>query len=196
MKQAFWIVVVSASFGLLACSDSATSTPDAAGTTDAPPVVISDADCAAFAHNAATASAGCGSPFPTGAEATLTTFCKKGVASAATCGGNPAAGLACFKTPDATDFQCLAGEAYPACNGDLAAALGMYCVVALGNPQCASGIKCEFNADCSGNSACNDATGQCFSKNAYCVGMPCTFDADCPTNEKCNSAEHACVARG
>ena len=179
-----------------ACSDGASSTsPDAATSVDAPPTVLTDVDCPAFARNAVTASATCGSPLPSNAEATLTSFCKKGVKAAAMCGGDPAAGLACFKTAEATDFACLAGGIYPACDGDLPAALGMYCVVALGNPQCASGIKCDFDVDCSGNSACNDATGQCFSKAAYCIGLPCTFDVDCPTDEKCNSAEHACVGR-
>lgn len=192
----FTLLVASHTVGFAACSDSATSAaPDAATTNDAPVPALSDADCPAFARNAVAASATCGAPLPSNAEAILTSFCKKGVKAAAVCGGDPAAGLACFKTADATDFACVATAIYPSCDGDLPAALGMYCVIALGNPQCASGIKCNFDADCSGNSACNDATGQCFAKAASCIGLPCTFDVDFPSNEKCNDAEHACVAR-
>jgi hypothetical protein len=69
----------------------------------------------------------------------------------------------------------------------------MYCLVALGNPSCATGVKCNFDADCSNGLECNGATGQCFSKTAYCIGLPCDFDADCPNNEKCNNAEGVCI---
>ena len=121
-------------------------------------------------------------------------MCRRGVAKAAACGANPAGGLACFRSPDPTDWVCAGGEPYPACDGDLGAALGMYCVLAMGNPQCASGVACTFDADCGGGLECNGATGECFSKDAYCVGLPCTFDADCPNGETCNSTEGACVA--
>jgi hypothetical protein len=184
------------SFHSVGCggNDGTTATPDA-GKPDANISSLNEADCVGFAKGAVSASATCGQPLPAGAETTLTNFCKKGIRGAAMCGGDPAGGLACFKTPDADDYQCAAGNAYPACGGDLASALGMYCLVSLGNPQCASGIKCNFDLDCGGNTACNDATGQCFSKSASCIGLPCKFDLDCPSNEKCNDAEHACVAR-
>ena len=69
----------------------------------------------------------------------------------------------------------------------------MFCIVALGNPACASGIQCEFNSDCSNGLSCNGATGQCFDTSAYCIGLPCEFNSDCPANETCNNAEGACV---
>jgi hypothetical protein len=156
---------------------------------------LNKADCAAFANNAVAAQSTCGAPLPTGAAATLQADCEKGVDAAAMCGGNPAGGLACFRTADATDFACQLGNLSPACNGDLASALGMWCLVSLGNPSCASGIHCQFDVDCSGNQACNSKLGQCFSKSSSCLGLPCTFDVDCPSAEKCNSAEGACVAR-
>jgi hypothetical protein len=156
---------------------------------------LNKADCAAFAANAVTAQASCGAPAPSNGAATLQTACERGVDGAAACGGNPAGGLACFRTPDATDYVCQLGNIFPACNGDLAAALGMYCLVSLGNPSCASGIHCEFDTDCSGSTACNSKTGQCLSKAASCIGLPCTWDTDCPSAEKCNSAEGACVGR-
>jgi hypothetical protein len=156
---------------------------------------VDTAKCTPFAKSFADASTACGTPVSPSEQAALEGFCKKGATVAAMCGGNPAGGLDCFATPDPTDWTCQLGAIYPACNGDLASALGALCIVALGNPRCASGIKCQFDVDCSGNSACNDATGQCFDKGAYCIGMPCMFDVDCPTNEKCNGAEHACVGR-
>ncbi|HEY5925224.1 MAG TPA: hypothetical protein VIV11_26255, partial [Kofleriaceae bacterium] len=162
---------------------------------DGPPSSALDpADCTPFAQSLATAAMTCGTSLPAGGQAAFEGWCKKGVASAAMCGGNPGAGLDCFASPDPKDWICLAGEPYPACNGDLAAALGALCVVALGNPQCASGVKCTYDADCSTGLACNSRTNQCMSKNAYCVGLPCTYDADCPTGHRCNSTENACIA--
>jgi hypothetical protein len=171
------------------------------GDDDGPPVdgnggnTLDPAKCTAFAQSAASAAMTCGNPLPAGGQDQLVTFCKKGVSAAAMCGGNPAGGLDCFASPDPNDWVCQVGDIYPACNGDLASALGMYCLVALGNPSCATGIMCEFDADCPNGASCNGATGQCFAKNAYCIGLPCQFDADCPTNEKCNGAEHACIGR-
>lgn len=165
---------------------------------DAPPSSgLDPSTCTPFAQSFANAAQTCGTPLPGGGQAAFEGFCRKGVTVAASmCGGSPSGGLACFGTPDASDWTCALGEPYPSCNGDLAAALGALCVIALGNPRCASGIKCNFDADCSGsNGSCNGATKQCFDKTAYCIGLPCTFDADCPANEMCNGAEHACVGK-
>ena len=129
-----------------------------------------------------------------GGQAALEGWCKKGITAASMCGGNPAGGLECFATPDATDWTCIAGDAYPACNGDIAAALGAWCLVALGNPSCATGVKCTYDADCSSGLVCNSRTDQCMSKSAYCVGLPCTYDADCPDGHRCNSTENMCIA--
>jgi hypothetical protein len=183
-------------FVMAACGGSSTPGGDDDTAPDAPvSSTLDPADCAGVAHNFVAAAADCGTPLPGSAEATFKGFCERGIPAAAQCGGNPAAGLDCFVSPDATDFVCQLGEPYPACNGDLAAALGMYCVIALGNPSCTSGIHCEFDLDCSNGLACNGATGQCFDKSAYCIGLPCEFDLDCPSNETCNGAEHACVGR-
>lgn len=162
---------------------------------DAPPSTstLDPADCAALAANAVDAQESCGGSVPGGGQMALQTFCERGIGKAAMCGGNPAAGLDCFAQYDASDWACYAGDAYPACNGDLAAALGAYCLLALGNPQCASGIACQYDADCSSGMKCNGATEQCVAENAYCVGLPCQYDADCPTGQKCNGAESACV---
>jgi hypothetical protein len=149
--------------------------------------------CTALAQSAATAASTCGTPLPAGGQASLEQWCRKGVTVAAACGGNPAGGLACFASPAPSDWVCELGQPYPSCGGDLGSALGAYCLIASGNPSCASGIACDFDVDCSGNSACNSVTKQCMSKAAYCIGLPCAFDVDCPSNEKCNSAEHACV---
>jgi hypothetical protein len=184
-----------------ACTTSSMPGGDDIGDDDGPPPDsgsvshLDPASCTGFAQNLADAATTCGTSLPSGAQAAFEGWCKKGVTAAEMCGGNPAAGLDCFESSDPTDWVCYFGDAYPACNGDLAAALGAMCVVALGNPSCASGIQCEYDVDCSGNSACNGATGQCFNKSAYCIGLPCTYDVDCPSNEKCNGAEHACVAR-
>ena len=172
---------------LTACGSPGNSEPDA------PQQHLDAAKCTAFAQSAVTAATTCGSPLPAGAQASLETMCKKGVTVAAMCGGNPAGGLDCFASPDPTDWVCQLGQAYPSCNGDLGAALGAYCLIASGNPQCASGIHCQYDVDCSGNTVCNSATSQCMSKTAYCIGLPCQYDVDCPNQEKCNSAEHACV---
>jgi hypothetical protein len=178
-----------------ACGGPGGGTPPGDDTLDVDAPVVSQldpADCTAIAQNFVTAAQTCGTQLPGGAQAQLETMCKKGIASAELCGGNPTAGFDCFATFDSTDWVCAAGEPFPACNGDLAASLGMYCVLALGNPSCASGIRCEFDADC-GGAECNGATGQCFDKGAFCVGLPCEFDADCPTGQTCNGAERACV---
>jgi hypothetical protein len=169
-------------------SDGQPSTVDAPSTTHLDPN-----KCAAFAQSMATAATTCGTPLPAGAQAQVEQWCRKGVTVAAMCGGDPAAGLDCFATSATTNWVCQLGQPYPYCNGDLAAALGAYCLMASGNPACASGITCAFDADCSGDSVCNSATKQCMQKNAYCIGLPCSFDVDCPSGEKCNSAEHACV---
>lgn len=184
-------------FVLAACDNGGSSSMG----DDVPPVdggsntpMLDPADCTAFAASLAAAGTTCGTPLPSGAQASFEQWCKKGIASAAMCGGDPAAGLDCFATPDATDWQCVGSLGpYPACNGDLAAALGSFCLIALGNPQCASGIHCQFDADCSNGTKCNSATEQCVGENAYCIGLPCRFDADCPNHEKCNGAEGACV---
>jgi len=149
--------------------------------------------CAAFAQSAATAASTCGTPLPAGGQASIEQWCRKGVTVAAACGGDPAGGLACFASPDPSDWVCQDGQPYPACNGDLGAALGAYCLMASGNPSCASGIHCAYDVDCSSGMVCNSATSQCMLKSAYCIGLPCAYDVDCPTHEKCNSAEHACV---
>ena len=149
--------------------------------------------CAAFAKSASDAATTCGTSLPAGGQASLEQWCRKGVTAAAMCGGNPAGGLDCFASPDPSDWVCQLGQPYPSCNGDLGSALGAYCLIASGNPSCASGVHCSFDADCSNGMICNSATDQCMVKNAYCIGLPCAFDVDCPTNEKCNSAEHACV---
>jgi len=189
---------VSFLFALAACGGSSESgddamSPDASPGTDSPTMQLDPAACAGFAANAVSAAQTCGAPLPGGAQAQLETMCKKGVMAAELCGGSPARGLDCFETADATDWVCAGGEPYPACNGDLGASLGMYCLVALGNPSCASGIRCDFNSDCSNGMSCNGATGQCFSTSAYCVGLPCEFNADCPAGHTCNNAEGACI---
>lgn len=161
---------------------------------DAPTTQTLDpADCTAFAQSLAGAATSCGTSLPSGGQAAFEGWCKKGISAAAMCGGDPAAGLDCFATPDATDWTCLAGEPYPACNGDLGAALGAWCLVALGNPQCATGVKCNYDVDCSSGLVCNSATNQCMSKTAYCVGLPCKYDVDCPDGHRCNSAEAMCI---
>lgn len=183
---------------LVACSGSGSEMtagddePSVDGTVQ--PQQLDPADCVAFAQSFATAGQTCGTPLPSGGQAMVEQWCRKGVAGAEMCGGNPAGGLDCFATPDASDWQCVGGLGpYPACGGDLASALGALCLVALGNPQCATGIHCRFDADCSNGLVCNSATEQCMSKSAYCIGLPCRFDADCPNNETCNSAEGACI---
>jgi hypothetical protein len=181
-----------------ACGGSSMMSGDDGGGDDMPPdappmTTLDPADCTAFAQSFSAASSTCGTPFPSGGQAAIEGWCKKGIAASAMCGGNPAAGLDCFSSPDATDWVCSAGEAYPACNGDIAAALGAFCLVALGNPQCATGVKCTYDADCSSGLVCNSATDQCMSKSAYCVGLPCVYDADCPTGHRCNSTENMCI---
>jgi hypothetical protein len=181
---------------LAACSssNSGSMSPDGHGSGDGSNTTLDPADCTKFAASLATASQTCGTPLPAGAQATFEDWCKKGIPNANLCGGNPAGGLACFASPDPGDWVCLAGQPYPACDGDLGSALGALCLTTLGDPNCAgSGLHCQFDVDCSGNAACNSVTHVCFSKTAYCVGLPCAFDVDCPDNEKCNSGEHACV---
>lgn len=163
------------------------------GRTDAPSTNLDPNDCAGVAANFVAAAQTCGTPLPGNAQAAVEAACRKGVTKADLCGGDPGRGLACFETPDATDWQCALGEPLPYCNNDLGAALGMYCLLALGNTQCASGVRCRFDSDCPGGSACNEATEECFAQDAYCVGLPCRFDADCPNGEKCNDAEGACI---
>lgn len=192
--------VCSCLFVVVACDGGGSSSmtgddePSVDGGSNVP--MLDPADCTAFAASFAAAGTTCGTPLPGGGQATFEQWCRKGVASPllAKCGGAPTAGLECFATPDATDWQCVGVFGpYPACGGDLAAALGAFCVIALGNPQCASGIACDFDADCSNGTKCNGETGQCVGENAYCVGLPCRFDADCPSGETCNGAEGACV---
>ena len=182
-------------FPLVACSSPTGSSGDDTGPTpDAPPgQTLDPADCTPFAQSFAAAATTCGTPLPSGAQAAFEGWCKKGINAAAMCGGNPAAGLDCFSSPNANDWVCSGGEPYPACNGDIAAALGAWCLVALGNPQCATGVKCTYDADCSSGLVCNSATDQCMSKTAYCVGLPCVYDADCPTGHRCNSTEGMCI---
>ena len=183
-RIAMFVMVVAACGGTSAGGDDDVQ-PDAHAPLDA-------AKCAAFAQSMTNAATACGMPLPGGAQASIETWCRKGVTVAAMCGGNPAAGLDCFATPDATDWTCQLGQPYPTCNGDLDAALGAYCLMSAGNPACAA-VACEYDVDCSGASKCNSVTKQCVQDNAYCIGLPCAYDVDCPTNEKCNSAEHACV---
>lgn len=199
-----FVSILSISTLLFACTSSMTDPggggggggdpdPDMQPDGGMPPTTLDKADCAAFAQSLANAAQTCGSPLPTGAQATFEGWCRKGVDAAAMCGGKPAGGLDCFASPDPNDWVCSVGEPLPACDGDLASALGAYCLVALGNPSCASGIECDYDADCSSGMECNGATGQCFSKSAYCIGLPCEYDADCPQGETCNGAMHACV---
>jgi hypothetical protein len=186
-----------------ACSDPSSmmmSGDDVGPTPDAPMMqsTLDPADCTAFAQSFATAAQACGgTSLPAGAQAMFEGWCKKGItAGAATmCGGNPGAGLDCFSHADSQDWVCSFGEPYPACQGDLGAALGALCVVALGNPQCSTGVHCNYDVDCSNGLVCNSATNQCMSKSAYCIGLPCKYDVDCPTDEMCNSAEGACVGK-
>src|SRR5512140_3985492 len=173
---------------LAACGPSSTTGDDQPMPDGPVATTLDPAKCTAFAQSLATAAQTCGTPLPAGAQASVETWCKKGLTVAARCGGSPAAGLDCFASPDPTDWVCQLGQPYPSCNGDLAAGLGAYCLMASGNPSCASGIHCQYDADCSGTSVCNSATGQCMQKSAYCVGLPCAYDVDCPTGEKCNSA--------
>jgi hypothetical protein len=182
-----WLVVV------FACASEPARDPDPETPVDGGmEVTLDKAACAVFAQSLVAAAQACGSPLPAGAQATVDGWCRKGIDAAAMCGGTPAAGLDCFASPDPNDWVCSLGEPYPACGGDLSAALGAYCLLALGNPECAS-IKCQYNADCSDGMACNSATGRCYGKQAYCIGLPCRYDADCPDGERCNGAEHACV---
>jgi hypothetical protein len=193
-------VLSSALFVLAACSGTSTTTsPDGghadghgSGTVDAPASVLDPHDCDLFANNAVAAQQACGGAVPPGGAAALAMECKNGIAKAALCGGNPAAGMACFRSLDATDFVCDLGVALPSCNGDLDAVVGMYCLVELGNPECAS-IQCNGSLDCPTGASCNQVTHQCFSNNAYCVGLPCDGSLDCPGGESCNTAEHACI---
>lgn len=174
---------------------AACGSPSNTGDDDVPVDAMAHLDanqCAAFAQSAATAATTCGTPLPAGGQASIEQWCRKGVTTAAACGGNPAGGLACFASSDPSDWVCELGQPYPSCGGDLDSALGAYCLIASGNPSCAA-IACEFDVDCSGNAACNSVTKECFQKAAYCIGLPCAYDVDCPSNEKCNSAEHACV---
>lgn len=183
-------------FSLAACTSEGSMSPgDDDPRPDAPPMMsqLDPADCTLLAQSAATAATACGTALPSGAQAQLETWCKKGVTKAALCGGNPGGGLDCFASPDPNDWVCALGDIYPACNGDLGAALGAYCLIALGNPACASGIACSYNSDCSNGSSCNNKTGQCMSDTAYCVGLPCAYNSDCPQGEMCNSTEGACV---
>src|SRR5262245_40995707 len=179
---------------LVACSSSPMmSGDDVVPIPDAPHPSLDPADCTRLAQSFTTAAMTCGTPLPAGAQAAFEGWCKKGINAAAMCAGNPAAGLDCFSSPDSTDWVCAGGEPYPACNGDIAAALGAYCLIALGNPACASGVQCTYDADCSSGFACNSATGQCMSRSAYCVGLPCQYDVDCPTRHRCNGTEHMCI---
>ncbi|MBS1118403.1 MAG: uncharacterized protein H6Q90_631 [Deltaproteobacteria bacterium] len=190
------LAICSCSFLMAACGGSSSTGDDDVGGVDAPvSATLDPRDCSGVAQNFAAAATTCGGQLPAGAEAAFKGFCERGVAAAAMCGGNPAGGLDCFVTKDATDWVCQLGQPYPACNGDLASALGMYCVIALGNPACASGIHCEFDTDCSGGLGCNGKTSQCFDKSAYCIGLPCEFNTDCPAHETCNGAEHVCVGQ-
>lgn len=146
----------------------------------------------AFAQNAVDAQDSCGPTLPPDAVQALTTACQKGIQHASECGGDPAAGLACFRTEDPTDWVCQLGETLPYCDGDLSAALGMYCLVKLGDPSCAS-VTCNGSLDCPTGASCNQVTHQCFSNQADCIGLPCDGSLDCPTGETCNTAEHACI---
>lgn len=192
-------------FSLLACTtsespddtvdspdDDVTTTEDVTPDPDSGIPSLDPEDCDAFAANAVDAQNACGSDIPAGGEAALAQACRKGLESASLCGGDPGAGLDCFRSTDPTDWVCYAGEVLPSCNNDIEAALGMYCLVKLGDPKCAS-ISCENSLDCPTGYSCNDATGQCFSQSANCVGLPCENSLDCPTGEVCNDAEHACI---
>jgi hypothetical protein len=175
-------------------SGSSSMTGDDEPMPDAPMMMSLDpADCVGLASGMVAAAQTCGTALPGGAQATFESMCRRGVMAGAMCGAKAAAGLDCLATPDSTDWVCVAGEPYPACNGDLGASLGAWCLMALGNPQCASGVACQFDADCSNGLTCNSATEQCMSETAYCVGLPCQFDADCPNGHTCNSAEDKCI---
>jgi hypothetical protein len=177
-----------------ACTDPGGPSPDLPdGSTDTgSDAGLDPADCMAFARNAVDAQDACGAPAPAGAVATLTAACTKGLQQVSLCGGDPAAGLACFRSEDPSDWACQLGEVLPYCNNDLDAAIGMYCLVKLGDPSCAS-ISCTGSLDCPTGSSCNQVTHQCFSNSANCVGLPCNGSLDCPTGETCNQAERACI---
>lgn len=66
---------------------------------------------------------------PAGRCSGLEQWCRKGVTRVHACGGDPAGGLACFATPDASDWTCALGQPYPSCGGESASALGAYCLI-------------------------------------------------------------------
>ena len=169
--------------------DGSTHMPDGSGSGSS---TLNPADCDAFAMNAVDAQDACGPMPPSGAQAALAAACKKGIQHASLCGADPAAGLACFRTEDPTDWVCQLGTVLPYCNNDLEAALGMYCLVKLGDPSCA-GIACQGSLDCPSGYSCNQVTHQCFSNQYDCTGLPCDGSLDCPSGETCNQAEHACI---
>src|SRR5690349_18645584 len=88
-------------------------TPDASN-----PATLDPADCTGIAANFVAGAQMCGTPLPGGAQAQLESTCRRGIADAGLCGGNPEAGFACFVTQDATDWTCAGTEPLPACNGD------------------------------------------------------------------------------
>jgi hypothetical protein len=179
---------------LAACTSSGgpATTPDGSNGADGSTPGLDPADCMAFAQNAVDAQNACGPGAPPNGVAVLTAACKKGLQKASLCGGNPAGGLACFRHEDPSDWVCQLGVVLPYCNNDLESAIGMYCLIKLGDPSCAS-ISCTGSLDCPTGSSCNQATHQCFSDSANCVGLPCNGSLDCPTGETCNQAEHACI---
>ena len=109
------------------------------------------------------------------------------------CGGNPRGGLDCFASPDRERLGVPFGQPYPACNGDIAAALGAFCSSRSAIPPARRGVQCTTTPTARAALIATARRDQCMSKTAYCIGLPCTYDVDCPTNEKCNSAENTCV---
>jgi hypothetical protein len=188
MNRVFCFVVF-----LVACAGNSTATtPDSGSGSGSGSGSLNPADCDAFAKNAIDAQTACGGSVPPNAQQILSDACKKGIQHASLCGGDPAGGLSCFRSEDASDWVCQLATIYPYCNNDLDAALGMYCLVKLGEPACAS-IACHGSLECPSGSSCNQVTQQCFSNDADCVGLPCDGSLDCPTGETCNTAEHACI---
>lgn len=183
---------------VVACSGSPTSTTTPDGASDSHPGSDSGSssldprDCDAFAKNFVDAQTACSGSAPSNAQQIASDACKKGLQHAALCGDDSAAALACFHSEDASDWVCQLGTVYPYCNNDLSAALGMYCLVKLGAPVCAS-IACNGSLDCPSGSSCNQVTKQCFSNQADCIGLPCGGSLDCPSGETCDTAVHKCI---
>jgi hypothetical protein len=69
--------------------------------------------------------------------------------------------------------------------------LGVFCVAAMNNNNCAS-AQCMYSTDCPTDWSCNTQTGRCFNQSFSCPGLPCQYSTDCPTNQTCNSGTGQC----